>query len=90
MVDKLKSRKLLAFVFTVLLHILNGYLGNPIDDETMQEVTKLALGYIVGQGLADLGKEGQVLASLGTQIGHASVEAMKKHKEEQTTSSESG
>jgi hypothetical protein len=81
LLEKLKSRKLAAFLITVLIHLVNGYLGNPIDEETMGEVTTLALAYIVGQGLADLGKEGQIISRFGTQVGQAAIEAVKAKKE---------
>ena len=81
MVQKLKSRKLIALLIGVLLHVGNGYLGNPIDEETMGEVTKLILGYLLGQGLADLGKEGQIFNSFGRQVGEAVKTAAVEKKE---------
>lgn len=77
MPEKLQSRKLFAFLITVLLHLINGYFKNPIDEGTMEGITKLALGYIVGQGAVDALKEFKILANFGTQVGTAADQAVE-------------
>lgn len=85
MTDKLKSRKLIAFLMVVLVNLVNGYFGNPIDQPTIEGVNELAIYYILGQGAVDavtpwMGK----LSSFGSQAGAkvaSEVEEKKAKKE---------
>lgn len=83
-VDKVKSRKLLAFVFVVVANMINGYLGTPIDHETMAQVNELAIYYIGGQAAVDavapwMGS----LGKFGNQSGSAVAEAREEAKAEE-------
>lgn len=59
MLDKMKSRKLIVLVGTVLLTVLNEKLGLGLDEDTMNKIIAAAAAYIVGQGIADHGSQGK-------------------------------
>jgi hypothetical protein len=48
--DKI-PKKLIALIVGGVVQLL------PIDADTKHEVTKIVLGFLIGQGLADVGKE---------------------------------
>ena len=52
MMEKLKSRKLLALIITAILTTINGATGI-LSDEMMQNVIYLTMTYIGGQGVVD-------------------------------------
>jgi hypothetical protein len=80
--EKLKSRKLAAFVLVTLANLVNGYFDTPIDLATMQQVNELAIYYILGQGAVDaLGKWNTPLASFGTQLGQKAASEVAERKE---------
>ena len=55
--DLLKSKKAIAGIAGALM-ILVGRLGLDIDSELVTQFVSLVIAYIVGQGIADHGKEG--------------------------------
>jgi hypothetical protein len=55
MIDKLKSRKLLVFITSVLIVALNNKLGLGISDDAVNLIAGLAAAFLVGQGIADHG-----------------------------------
>jgi hypothetical protein len=55
MLPKHVSKKALALVAGCLLVFLGQYLGVEIDE--VEEIVKLIMAYLVGQGLADFSKE---------------------------------
>ena len=52
MMEKLKSRKLLALIIVAILTTINGATG-VLSEEMMQNVIYLAMTYIGGQGAVD-------------------------------------
>lgn len=54
--DVFTSKKALAALATLLVIILQA-LGLPITEDMMNQILFLAGSYIVGQGIADIGKE---------------------------------
>ncbi|MBM4346401.1 MAG: hypothetical protein FJ100_23745 [Deltaproteobacteria bacterium] len=56
MIDKLKSRKLVASVCAALLVVLNRKLGLGLDATDLATLAGLAAAYVIGQGVADHGK----------------------------------
>ena len=90
-VDKVKSRKLLAFLFVVVANMINGYLGTPIDHETMGQVNELAIYYIGGQAAVDAVAPWMAsLGRFGSQSGEAVAEAREKAKAEKEAEAEDG
>lgn len=53
--ERLKSRKFWVLVIGGLLVGLNEALGSPIPKEAMENIIKLAMTYLVGQSVADIG-----------------------------------
>lgn len=64
----LSSKKGIAFIVGLLLVILNS-LGVMIPEENLTELVGLIIAYILGQGVADAGKE-------ATKIQHSSRSAL--------------
>jgi len=54
MFEKLKSRKLWAAVIGGAVSAFGGALG--LDETTVQHIVTVLVGYIVGQGIADINK----------------------------------
>ena len=53
----LSSKKLQSMIATVLLVVLNDKLHLGIDPASMIEIVSIVCMYVVGQGIADQGKE---------------------------------
>ena len=51
----IKSKKFLAMVGAILVMLAQQQLG--IDEDTAQKIMNVVIGYIIGQGIADNGKE---------------------------------
>ena len=54
--DLLKSKKFQAAVAGVIVVVVTGFIPE-IDESALTEIIALIIAYIVGQGLADFGKE---------------------------------
>lgn len=76
--EKLKSRKLVVLVATVLLAVANKKLGLGLDDDTMNKIMIAIGAYLVGQGIADHGGEGKVV--LHEHIAQSSIEKKPEPK----------
>ena len=57
--DKLMSRKFIVGIVAFLTMILNDVFGKPISDDTMMKAIGVLGVYILGQGIADHGAQGQ-------------------------------
>lgn len=57
MASKMKSRKLWAFLVIALLVVLNSVLDLGVDADSLNRLLVVASSYLVGQGLADMGKK---------------------------------
>lgn len=51
------SKKLSAAVAAVIIVVLNDKLGWGISPQTVEDIVAVVIGYVVGQGIADFGKE---------------------------------
>jgi len=54
--ELLSSKKAVAAIAGVLV-VLAGRIGLNLPDETALEITGIVIAYLLGQGLADVGKE---------------------------------
>ena len=61
---KIKSRKLAVFSIALVVFMGNYLLGSPIPEDQIQQVMVLVVGWLVSQGIADAGAQGQVNAAL--------------------------
>jgi len=59
MMEKLKSRKLIATVLMAVLVLVNDKLGLGISQEAILTVVGVIAAYVVGQGVADAGAQGK-------------------------------
>ena len=57
-----QSKKFLTAVFTAVFIIANKYLEIGLDAATLDNLVNIAIVYIVGQGLADTGKNKPIIA----------------------------
>ena len=57
-----KSKKFLTAVFTIGFILANKYLSLGLDEATLGNLVNVAVIYIVGQGLADAGKNKPIIA----------------------------
>lgn len=56
--DIIKSKKFQMAIAGVIVVIVTSFIPE-IDEEALTQIVSLIIAYIVGQGLADLGKEGK-------------------------------
>jgi len=55
-VDIIKSKKFQAAIAGVIVVIVSNYIP-AIDPDALTEIVALIIAYVIGQGLADFGKE---------------------------------
>lgn len=60
----IKSRKLAVFSISLVVFMGNYLLGSPIPEEQIHQVLVLIVGWLIAQGVADAGAQGQVNAAL--------------------------
>lgn len=60
----IKSRKLAVFSASLVLFMGNYLLGSPIPEDQIHQVLVLIVGWLIAQGVADAGAQGQVNAAL--------------------------
>lgn len=58
----LASRKLVVFVLSIAATVANAKLGKPLDDAAMTTLLGLVAAWLIGQGIADHGVQGQAQA----------------------------
>lgn len=58
LLNKLQSRKLFVGFVGYTTIMVNGAVGNPIDEGTIQQALIVLGTYLVGQGIADHGRGG--------------------------------
>lgn len=61
---KIKSRKLAVFTIALVTFMGNYLMGSPIPEEQIHQVMVLVVGWLVAQGVADAGAQGQINAAL--------------------------
>jgi hypothetical protein len=54
---KLKSRKLWFAIGTAILAILNEVLNIGLEEQTIQKIVEVCIGYIIGEGISDIVKK---------------------------------
>lgn len=60
----IKSRKLLVFSVSLVFFMGNYLLGSPLPEDQVHQVLVLIVGWLVAQGVADAGSQGQINAAL--------------------------
>tara|TARA_Y100000992_G_C20954462_1_gene345154 strand:- start:35 stop:307 length:273 start_codon:yes stop_codon:yes gene_type:complete len=60
----IKSRKMLVFSVSLVLFMGNYLLGSPLPEDQVYQVLVLVVGWLVAQGVADAGAQGQINAAL--------------------------
>jgi uncharacterized protein involved in cysteine biosynthesis len=58
--DILKSKKFQASIVGVIVVIISNFIPE-IDEAEINKIVALVISYVIGQGLADFGKEGKKL-----------------------------
>lgn len=61
---KIKSRKLAVFSVSLVVFMGNYLLGSPLPEDQVHQVLILVVGWLVAQGVADAGAQGQINAAL--------------------------
>ena len=61
---KIKSRKLVVFFVALAVFLGNGLLGNPVPDQTLEQILALVISWLVAQGIADHGSQGVANAAV--------------------------
>lgn len=85
----IKSRKLAVFSISLAVFMGNYLMGSPLPEEQVHQVLILVVGWLVAQGVADAGAQGQVNAALrsageGKQVIETIKEATTKGVEADT------
>lgn len=78
--EKLASRKLIAFVVAFVLFLVNGLLGSPLPEETADQLLTALIGYLAAQGLVDA--TGAIGGKDASAIALSLVESMKNKPSE--------
>ena len=73
--QKLASRKLIAFVVAFVIFMANGLIGSPLPEETIDQLLTALLGYLASQGLVDVA--GAVSGKEGASVALGVIEALK-------------
>lgn len=50
-----KSRKFIVFAVTLILYLANDFAGDVVQEDTLQSLLALVVGWLVSQGIADAG-----------------------------------
>lgn len=75
----IKSRKMLVFTVSTAAFMGNYLLGSPLPEEQVYQVLILIVGWLIAQGVADAGAQGQVNAALRASTqGKALIEDIKQ------------
>ena len=74
----IKSRKLTVFAISLIFFMGNYLLGSPLPEEQIQQVLVLIVGWLVAQGVADAGAQGQINQALrASNQGKEVIETIK-------------
>lgn len=74
-----QSKKLWVFGISLVVFIVNGLAGHPLDEGTIESVLALSASYLVGQGIADHGWQGAITgAKRAAKGGEATFAAVKE------------
>ena len=84
--EKLASRKLAAFVVAFVVFMVNGLLGAPLPEETVDQLLTALLGYLASQGLVDVA--GAVSGKDGANIALGIVESLKGGTDDESATDE--
>ena len=76
--EKLKSRKLIAFVLAFAIFMANGLMGSPLPDETIDQLLTALIGYLAAQGLVDA--TGAIGGKDASAVALSLVESLKSGK----------
>lgn len=57
--DKLKSRKLIVVIITMLIIVVNELFNRPVSEDGITKIIAVAGTYLIGQGIADHGAQGK-------------------------------
>lgn len=74
----IKSRKLAVFSISLIFFMGNYLLGSPLPEDQIQQVLVLIVGWLVAQGVADAGSQGQINHALrASNQGKEVIETIK-------------
>jgi len=80
----IKSRKMVVFTVSLVMFLGNYLLGSPLPEDQVQQFLVLIVGWLVAQGVADAGTQGQVNSALrASKQGQQIIETVKSLKNEQ-------
>lgn len=54
---QLKSKKLIVAILTAVAIVINDHFGKPLSEDTINQMIAVVAAYVIGQGIADSGKE---------------------------------
>ena len=83
---KLASRKLIAFAVAFAVFLVNGLLGSPLPEETVEQLLTALLGYLASQGLVDVA--GAVSGKDGAAIALGLIESLKGSTDDEAAGSD--
>ena len=78
--EKLASRKLIAFVVAFVVFLVNGLMGSPLPEETVDQLLTALIGYLAAQGLVDA--TGAVGGKDASGVALSLIESLKKKEPE--------
>tara|TARA_Y100000310_G_scaffold71799_1_gene67663 strand:- start:1474 stop:1773 length:300 start_codon:yes stop_codon:yes gene_type:complete len=74
----IKSRKLLVFSVSLVFFMGNYLAGSPVPEDQVHQVLVLIVGWLVAQGVADAGSQGQINHALrASKQGKQIIETVK-------------
>lgn len=74
----IKSRKLAVFTISLVVFMGNYLMGSPLPEGQVHQVLILVVGWLIAQGVADAGAQGQINAALrAAGEGKQAVETIK-------------
>lgn len=87
----IKSRKLTVFGVSLVAFMANYLMGSPLPEDQVYQVLALIVGWLVAQGVADAGAQGQVNAALrASNQGKEIIESVKALSEQPSAPASKG
>ena len=81
MPESLKSRKFWLTLIAMLLCGCNAAFGSPIPEGSLEELVKVVMAYVLGQGAVDLSSEFAAAKDLGVAVAEVAQEGKEEGEE---------